>query len=208
MTQRHLLAGAAGMALLAGCAAINSLAVDVSSFGEWPSGRASGSYAFERLPSQQAHAVEAQALEAAAAPALAAAGFSPVAAGATPDVLVQLGARVGRAEQSPWNDPLWWRGGWGGGLNLGYGNRWHSGPWRGPVWGGSLRYESPRYDREVGLLIRDRSSGHPLYEVRASSEGYTSQADELLRPLFGAALAEFPRTQSAPHRVTAPSSGG
>ena len=91
--RRLLLKAAAAAALLAlgGCAAINSLPVQVSTFGEWPAGRAPGRYAFERLPSQEAQADQQQRLEDAAAPALARAGFSPVANGETPDLLVQVG---------------------------------------------------------------------------------------------------------------------
>ena len=44
----------AGMLLLAGCAAFDSLTVYVSSTGDWPAERKPGSFAFERLPSQQA----------------------------------------------------------------------------------------------------------------------------------------------------------
>ena len=196
------LAGA--MLGLAGCAALNQFAADVNTYGDWPAGRSGGSYAFDRLPSQQANAEQAQVLEDAAAPALARAGFSPAAAGAQPDVLVQLGARSGRAERSPWDDPLWWGGGYGGG----YGG-WRHGPlrgtWTGPYWGGhTLRIESQRYDRDVALLIRDRASGKPLYEARASSEGYQRQVAPVLRPLFAAALTEFPSAGANPRRVMVP----
>ena len=51
------------LALLAGCAAMRSLSTEVSSYGEWPAGRQPGSYAFERLPSQQARATETELLE-------------------------------------------------------------------------------------------------------------------------------------------------
>ena len=189
------LAAGASATLLTGCASLGQLGADVSSFGDWPAGRAPGSYAFERLPSQQAQADASQALEAAATPALAAAGFQPVAAGTEPDVLVQVGASVNRSERSPWNDPLWWGGGFGG---------WRHGPWRGPYWGGSLRYESPRYDREVALLIRDRSSNKPLFEARASNEGFQRQSASLLAPMFAAALVDFPRTGINPRRVVVP----
>jgi len=68
MNRRMLWALAAGAAALglAGCAAVNQVWADVSSFGEWPGGRAPGSYAFERLPSQQADAQRQQRLEDAA----------------------------------------------------------------------------------------------------------------------------------------------
>ena len=182
-------------AWLAACGTLSQLGADVSSYGEWPAGRAPGSYAFERLPSQQANAQETAALEAAAMPALAAAGFTPVATSAAPDVLVQVGARVNRSERSPWDDPLWWGGGFGG---------WRHGPWRGPNWGASLRIESQRYEREVALLVRDRASGKPLFEARANSEGFDSRATPVLKPLFAAALLDFPRTGINPRRVRVP----
>ena len=189
------LAAGASATLLAGCASLGQLGADVSSFGDWPAGRAPGSYAFERLPSQQAQADASQALEAAATPALAAAGFQPVAAGTEPDVLVQVGASVNRSERSPWNDPLWWGGGFGG---------WRHGPWRGPNWGASLRIEGDRYEREVALLIRDRASGKPLFEARANSEGFDRRAAPVLKPLFSAALLDFPQTGLNPRRVRVP----
>ena len=195
--RRRMLAALAltGTAWLAACGTLSQLGADVSSYGEWPVGRAPGSYAFERLPSQQANAQETAALEAAAMPALAVAGFTPVAASAAPDVLVQVGARVNRSERSPWDDPLWWGGGFGG---------WRHGPWRGPNWGASLRIESQRYEREVALLVRDRASGKPLFEARASSEGFDSRATQVLKPLFAAALLDFPRTGINPRRVRVP----
>ncbi|WP_395698813.1 DUF4136 domain-containing protein [Aquabacterium sp.] len=190
------LAGLGTLAGLAGCAAMNQLTADVSTYGDWPAGRKPASYAFERLPSQQARAEDQQKLEDAARPALQKAGFTPAATGAEPDVLVQVGARVSRADRSPWDDPLWWSGGFG---------YWHRGPWRGPYWGASARFDySPRYDREVALLVRDRASGKPLYEARASSEGLQSSAEPFLRPLFDAAMVDFPATGVNPRRVTVP----
>ena len=195
--RRRLLAALAlsSTAWLAACGTLSQLGADVSTYGEWPAGRPPGSYAFERLPSQQANAEATAALEAAAMPALAAAGFTPVAASAEPAVLVQVGARVNRSERSPWDDPLWWGGGFGG---------WRHGPWRGPNWGASLRIESQRYEREVALLIRDRASNKPLFEARASSEGFDSRATPVLKPLFAAALLDFPKTGINPRRVRVP----
>jgi len=198
MNRRDWLRGIAATgaaALLAGCAGLHQLAADVSTFGDWPAGRKPGSYAFERLPSQQADAERTQRLEDAAAPALASAGFRPVASGAEPDYLVQVGARVSRSDNSPWDDPLWWQGSVG---------IWRRGPWHGPYWGGSLQYSTPRYDREVALLIRDRNSAKPLYEARASSTGFQGGDITLLQPLFAAALLDFPATGINPRQVTVP----
>jgi hypothetical protein len=93
------LVAAAGM--LTACASFNSVNAEVASYGSWPSQRKPGTYAFERLPSQQARADAQQRLEDAAHPALAAAGFVAAPPGATPDVLVQVGARITRTERSP-----------------------------------------------------------------------------------------------------------
>jgi hypothetical protein len=180
--------------LLTGCAAMRSVTSEVSSFGEWPAERKPGSFAFERLPSQEARADETAALEAAARGALLKAGFTPAADGQAPEVLVQVGARYGRAGLTPWSDPLWWRG------SFGY---YRHGPWGGPRWSMGMGYDSLRYDREVALLIRDRASGKPLYESRASSEGSSPQASAAtLAAMFEATLVDFPRLGMNPRRVT------
>lgn len=196
MLRRHAittLALAAGALGLTGCAALHSVSVEVSSFGEWPADRAPGTFAFERLPSQQARAAEAERLEALARPALEAAGFRSAAEGASPDVLVQVGARSTRTDRGPWDDPLWWRG------SFGY---WRYGPWVGPSWGLSMNMQTPRYEREVALLVRDRASGKPLFEARASNEGFGSLDATTLGAMFRAALMDFPNTGVNPRTVT------
>lgn len=179
--------------LLGGCAGMRSLTSEVSSFGEWPAGKKPGTYAFERLPSQQARAAQTEAIEASARVALDKAGFTPADGGKEPDVLVQVGARDGLADVQPWDDPLWWRGG--------FGYRRYS-PWGAPRWGMGLHTEFPRYEREVALLIRDRSSGKPLFEARASSEGNSRADGPMLTAMFEAALMDFPRLGVNPRRVT------
>jgi len=203
-TASRTLTGLVLVGLLSACASLNTLHAQVASYGNWPVQRKPGTYAFERLPSQEARADMQQRLEDAARPAIEAAGFSAAAAGEKPDVLVQVGARITRYERSPWDDPLWWHGGYG--------------YWRGRPWPGFYRpypyypyypyysywhYSEPaRYDREVGLLLRDNSNGAPLYEARASSDGYSSGGDELLSAMFRASLADFPKSGSVPHSVT------
>ncbi len=178
-------------AVLGGCSGLRTLSSDVASYGDWPAGRQGGSYAFERLPSQAAQPAATDALEAAAAPALAKAGFTPVAEGRQPDVLVQVGARSQRT-LSPWDDPLWWRGGFG---------YWRHGPWLSPRWGMSVHGGFPRYEREVAVLLRDRASGKPLFEARASHEGNLRDDAGTTAALFEAALADFPRLGVNPRRV-------
>lgn len=188
-----LLAVLTGTALLAGCAGLRTVTSEVSSFGEWPADRKPASYAFDRLPSQQADTAGADALEVAARGALAKAGFQPVGAGQMPDVLVQVAARVNRADYGPWADPFWWRGGFG---------YWHRGPWVDPSWSLNARLDTRRYEREVALLIRDRASSKPLFEARASSEATTRADAQLLAAMYEAALMDFPRLGINPRRVT------
>jgi hypothetical protein len=201
----RILASLVFVGLLAACASLNTLQAQVASYGSWPAQRKPGTYAFERLPSQQARADAQQRLEDAARPALEGAGFTAAASGESPDVLVQVGARITRYERSPWDDPFWY----GGYYGYGYGY-WRGRPWPGvyrpypfypyyPYW----HYSEPaRYEREVGLLLRDRGNGTPLYEARASSDGYSSGGDELLSALFRASMADFPNSGSVPHSVT------
>lgn len=193
----RLVALTAAAAVLSGCAALTNVSSDVSSFGEWPTGRTPGTYAFERLPSQQALVAETEVLEAAAAPALAKAGFTPAATGQDPDVLVQVGSRTQRTEDSRWDERLWWSGSFG----MGFGRYGRHGHLLSPRW--SLAYSEPlRFDREVAVLIRDRSSGRVLYETRATNEGSYRGDPTLQSAMFEAALTDFPRQGLNPRRVT------
>jgi len=194
----------AGAGLLAACASTSTLQAQIASYGQWPADRAPGTYAFDRLPSQQAQPEPQQRLEDAAHRALTAVGFTAVPPGAAPDVLVQLGARVTRYDRSPWDDPWWWRGGYAYGYPDG---RWYGRPWIGgyPYWYGPYGYGYGYYDyyeRQVALMLRDGASGAPLYEARASSSGNASGGShELLSAMFRAALADFPKSGSVPHSV-------
>jgi hypothetical protein len=186
--------------LLAGCASLKTVSSEVSTYGEWPDQRPAGSYVIERMPSQQAPAAAAQQqeVEQSAHQALQAAGFVPAQAGAPSDVVVQIGARITRYERAPWDDPLW--SSFYGGR---YTPRWAYPGWPGPyspMWAWRMRTET-EYQREVGVLIRDRASGQPLYEARARNDGITSGGQPVLTAMFTAALKEFPKVQNEPHDV-------
>jgi hypothetical protein len=199
MTPIRALALLLGAAVLSGCAALNTVTSDVTTFSEWPADRKPGRYAFERLPSQKANATRQADLEAAAAKALEKAGFSAAPDAAQADVIVQVGARIGRTEISPWDDALWWR--WGG-------SYWRSPSWRrGPrsaFYGGfGAEWYSPRYERNVAVLLRDRASNAPLFEAHAQTEGSTSGDTALLGAMFEAALQGFPAKDAQnPRRVS------
>ncbi|MCE4556293.1 DUF4136 domain-containing protein [Roseateles cellulosilyticus] len=189
---------AASVVAITGCAGPASVSADVSSYGAWPSGRQPGTYAFDRLPSQQQsdEASKRQtALEDAARASLEKAGFKPAADTKSADVLITLGARVTAYDPVPWDDPLWWR--WRGRMfspRYGYVG---AGPWG---WRQDPFFDR-RYDRAVAVLVRDRASGEALYEAHASNEGF-APGDAMLGPLFDAALAGFPQVEPKSHRVT------
>lgn len=183
---------AAAALALGGCASLNHIQSDVSSYSQWPAVRSPATYAFERLPSQQSHPEQQQALEDAARPAIEAAGFKPAPLPASAEVSVLLGAHVTPTLLYP--DPLWW----GGGFRYGR-SYWGRGMW-GPGFG--WNYATPRYEREVMLLIRDRSTGTPLYETRASNDGLTGSLDGYLAAMFQAAMTDFPSGGVNPRRVS------
>jgi hypothetical protein len=199
-----------GAALLAGCAGLKNVTSEVSSFGDWPADRTPGSYTIERLPSQQAsNPAQQEQIEQGAHDALRAAGFTPAAEGEPSDVVVQVGARITRYDRSPWDDPFWWPGYYGprwggyGGYGGWYGHPRYYGYYRGyyPYGGWGWGSYGPDYEREVGLLIRDRASGRPLYEARARNDGISAGGQPMLIAMFAAAMKDFPKTQNEPHDV-------
>lgn len=179
---------------LAGCAALNTVESDVSTFSQWPAGRKPASYTFERLPSQKARPNDQARIELLARPALEAAGFKPAEDEKTADVTVQVGARTNRADRWLYDDPLWWPGGM-------YYSRWGR-----PAYFRShslmYQFDSPRYEREVAVLVRDRSTAQALYEARALNDGNTPGGDDLLGAMFQAAMMDFPHSGINPRRVS------
>lgn len=181
----------ASLVALSGCAAVRQIESDVSTYSQWPAERKPASYAFERLPSQQARAQQQQTLEDAARHAIEAAGFTPAADVKDAEVSIQVGARISAHERAVYDDPFWWRGG-------PY-TRWRRG-FHSPYWGWQLA--TPIYEREVALLVRDRKSGQALYEARAAEAGTSSATTALLAAMFDAAMKDFPHTGVNPRRVS------
>jgi hypothetical protein len=182
---------------LAGCASTR-LDANVHTVGVWPDGRAPGTFAFERLPSQVAQAAEQDKLEAAVLPALLQAGFQP-AQNLPADVLVQVADRTLQA-QALYADPFfspYWMG------NAVYAGRWRGAGWgwAGWGWGYGAGYTVPYYLIEVSVLILDARSKQALYESRAQSDG-SWPGENTRAALFAAALKDFPYTAVSPRRVT------
>lgn len=203
-----LAAAAASLLALAGCATTNALDSDVSSYSQWPAERKASTYAFERLPSQEANPQQQDELEAAAREALMQAGFTESSDPKASDVTVQLGMRLTRQDAYPWGDPFGYYGGFNAYGSFGYYGRGRRGWGGGGFWGGpgfgSPYYDTPRYLREVAVLIRDRQTGKPLYETHASSDGYVDGGMSYMTAMFDAALKDFPQPALNPRRVTVP----
>jgi len=184
--------------VLSACASMNQITNDVSTYSLWPADRKPATYAFERLPSQQANPQQMQVLEDAAARAMEQAGFTPASDPKAADVTVTLGARVTATQLSPYDDPFWWHGGL-------WVHRFHG----RPFWPhrhffypyGDPFYSSPVYEREVAMLIRDRKTGQPLYEARVTNDGYSPSINTLLSAMFEAGLKDFPQGGPNPRRV-------
>lgn len=183
--------------VLTGCAGLNTVSSQVSSFGTWPASRAPGLYAFERLPSQEQNQVLQDVLERAAAPALAEAGFKPADSVAQADVLVQVGAQERVL-------PGWGRHG-GNGLfgRVGFGGFFGRGFGFGGI-GLGMDYDPPPILAQVDLLIRDRRTAQVLYETHAVNQRSGSLSEALIGPLFQAALKDFPSPAISPRVVTVP----
>lgn len=194
MQRRSLLAGAAALAALSGCSTTGKVVIDVSSQGSWPASRKPGSYAIERLPSQQAHAAEQDRIEAAALQAIEAAGFTRAAAPEQAELLIQIGALVFEVvRRDPFASSFHWRNDW-----------WFYGPRRpsfyGPPYGYGHVSNFKDYQREAGILIRDRVSQQIVYETRATHLGRWS-SESLLLALFEAAMKDFPMRALNPRSV-------
>lgn len=180
-------------AALGGCASMKEVRVDVRSFGAWPPGRAPGTYAFDRLPSQQSQAAVQDQLERAAVPALEAAGFKPVDRQLA-QVWVQVSMQVIQTREEVWPSMGWsmrqgygdWRQGWDTGLGL--------------------DFRPAYYEQRVGLLVRDRQSGEVLHEAQGVVGG-TRVNEANWRPMFEALLKDFPGPAVSPRTVVVPREG-
>ena len=172
---------------LSACAGLRQVPVDVSAFGGWPGGRAAGTYAIDRLPSQQRvpdTTTPQGPVEVAAAAALEDAGFRRAEDPAQADVLVRVASR-----RQPVVAPYGMSVGIGigrgyGAWGMGYGGRF---PYGGRGWGPDPFYEQ----REVDLLLTDRRTHQALYEAHGRVGGYVA-SESYLKWMFDATLQGFP----------------
>ncbi len=190
-------------ALLGGCAAMKQVSSEVSTFGDWPAGKAQPNFVFDRLPSQPAETQ--QALEAAALPALRGAGFRQVGDPAQADYVVQLGASIFAdpryVDELDFNSRFGWGGGWHY-RRFGFRHGWGFSHFPG----GPASF-GPSYQREVVVMVRDRRSGRTVYETKAANSGNSPLINFLLPAMFQAAMADFPSAAGSRRNVVTPIGG-
>lgn len=175
---------------LSGCATGFLLDNQVQSFSHLTALPSPATYRFERTPSQQADPAQS-ALEALADPALHRAGLRRD--DAAPRYSVQVSARTLRM-LSPYADP-WngWGGGWGmglgsGGVGIGFGMPFG-------------RMESPWFQREVRVLMRELATNQVVYETSATNSGPWLDNRAVLPAMFDAAMHGFPTPPPGPRRI-------
>lgn len=193
---------------LAGCAGLQRVDNTVQSYARWdaPAGAAATGaakvpaapqrYRFERLLSQRdsASAEGQDRLEAMARRALEPRGWTPAASDADARWTVQVTASTVRVGRDPWNDP--W-GGWRFHTRIVAGN---GQVFFAPMFG--FPTESPSYQRQVALLIREASSGRVVYETRADHDSRWNSTPVLWQAMLEAALRDFPAPPDGPRQVT------
>jgi len=183
-------AGAAlALTVLTGCANLSGVTSDVTSYSSWPSDRKPATYVFERLPSQQAQPALQDQLEQAARRSLEDAGFAAATDNSSAAFSVQLSSRVSQYDRVSPFDRYGFYGGYGAG------RLW------GPGVGIGMRFDTPYYEREVSVLIRDRKTGQSLYESRARNDGTSAGNNDILEAMFSAALKDFPEPAVNPRRI-------
>jgi hypothetical protein len=187
MTRNVRLLGAAVVALalaaLAGCSTTYNLDNQVQTFSHLAGLPAQPTYRFDRLLSQQVDPVQTQ-LEALADPALHQAGLRRD--DSAPAYSVQVSARVQRV-LSPYADP--WH------VGFGFWGR------RGGFGGGFPVMESPWFQREVGVVVREIATNKVVYETRAVNDGPYFDNATVLPAMYQAALQGFPNPPQGARRV-------
>jgi hypothetical protein len=175
--------------LLAGCAGGYLLDTEVQTFSGLTALPPQPTYRFERLPSQQ-NPVQAQ-LEADADRALHSAGWRRDDANAR--YAVQISGQI-QPVLSPYTVPY---GGWGG-VGVGLGRHRGFGLGFGMPFG---RMESPWYQRDVSVIVRDLASSRVVYETRATNAGPWTDSAAVFPAMFEAAMQGFPAPPPGPRRV-------
>ena len=195
------LLSAAALLLAAGCAGMQTVDVDVTSFASWPGGTpaaAGSTYRFERLPSQQQSAVQRDRLETFARDALARKGLQPTPALA--QYSVQISTNTQLVSDGYATAPY-------GGPNVGISTGIFSGSGGGGFGGISFGFPlggnstgSTGYRVELVMLLRSLQTNTVVYESRAYAVTPSSEDPAVLAAMVDSALRGFPVPLTGPQR--------
>ena len=181
-------------AVLAGCASTRTVDSAVSTFSTLPGLPSPPTYRLERLPSQQAQAVQFAPIEALAQQSLARVGLQRDDTNAR--LVLQIGANAATTWPASWPyyGPAypgfgwglgWGRGGWGWGMGTGW----------------MMDRPPTLYRREASLVMRDAATQKILYETSATYEDVWVDDPAIFGILFDAALTGFPNPPAGPRQV-------
>jgi hypothetical protein len=182
-------------ALTVGCAGVMRVDSQVKTHAQWPAGAlpvGQVHYLFERLPSQtNAEAAPQQAgLEAAVAQALSRAQWVAAPPGQTARWQTQVSARTTQLARAPWErqpDLPWMQ----------------NPPWKGngPRPGGFTVVETPYFQRQLSVVVRDTQTAQVVYETTAFHDGRWRDSPALWQAMADAALDGFPRPAQPQRQV-------
>ena len=175
-------------ALTAGCAGVMRVDSQVQTHEKWPPGALSTGevhYHFERLPSQTGAGAETAPrqteLEAGVAQALRRAQWAPAQPGQPARWQVQVGAHTTELDRARWerSPHMVWM---------------HGLPWKnqGPRTGGFMVVETPYFQRQLSVVVRDTQTAQVVYETTAFHDGRWRDSPALWQAMADAALEGFP----------------
>lgn len=187
---------------MTGCSTVRLVDSDVTAFSRWSAAPpAPGTpYRFERLPSQQALAVQQDQdrVEALARTALARVGLDLAPNIARYSVQVVVSTLV--LDRGVYGGP-----GYYGGFGFPMTGVFMGGSSRGASLGLGmsfpLRFPDPYFKRELSLLMRELSTGQVVFETRAVHDGVWSDTLAVLPAMLDAALLGFPQPPPGTRRV-------
>lgn len=212
---------AVAAAALTGCAGTLLVDNQVESFASWGAGDTAAApavpaapqrYRFERLPSQtEGRSARAQnELEDLTREALAKQGWTAAEPGAEAPWQVQVSAQTQRLPRAPWEEswgPRWggyWGDPWryGSGVSVFASRGYYVGAGGSVFWAPVfMQMNSPYYQRELALVIRNATTGRVAYETRAAHDGRWNSTPALWGAMLDAALKDFPSPPNGPRRV-------
>lgn len=195
LTRTFALGAALTATLLAGCSTIVPVDSEVKSYlGQAGAPVKGGSFRFERLPSQQVDAAQANKMEAMAQPALEKAGFR------RDDANAQYSVQLGAYSAQQIDLPASFNGPWPRYVYPAYYGRFFY--YHRPLGYRTTVPLDPMYVSAVTVVVREMGTGRVVYETNATNEQRWFDPDKVFPPMFEAAMKDYPNAPTAPRTIT------